>query len=205
MNLIPHEINEDLCSFIGGWYIDDKLCDEIVACHTEVENSGHASNINHPRNYLVSEFLSYPKEIVEEYLKSLYYCHQQYTTLYPASSEKSIGIYGLVNGINVQHYLPNNFYDAWHTERTNSHDFRNRHLVFMTYLNDIDVGGKTLFFHQKISIQPCKGLTIIWPSEWTHLHSGSSTNEHKYVITGWWAYLTGLHINLEHFKDINEK
>ena len=38
---------------------------------------------------------------------------------------------------------------------------------------------------KEIKIQPKKGLTLIWPSEWTHLHKGSITNETKYIITGW--------------------
>ena len=48
----------------------------------------------------------------------------------------------------------------------------NRHLVFMTYLNDVFDEGGTEFFYQKIKAQPRKGLTLIWPVDWTHLHRG---------------------------------
>ena len=35
-----------------------------------------------------------------------------------------------------------------------------------------------------------KGLTLIWPSEWTHTHKGevSSTKE-KIIITGWYNFI----------------
>jgi hypothetical protein len=45
-----------------------------------------------------------------------------------------------------------------------------RHLVFMTYLNDVDDEGGTEFFHQKLVVQPRKGLTLVWPADWTFMH-----------------------------------
>ena len=61
----------------------------------------------------------------------------------------------------------------------------------MTYLNDVDDGG-TEFMHQNIITPAVKGLTLIWPADWTHAHRGviSKTKE-KYIITGWFSYLWG--------------
>ena len=37
-----------------------------------------------------------------------------------------------------------------------------------------------------LAVQPKKGLTLIWPSEWTHAHKGSVLHANdKYIITGW--------------------
>ena len=34
-----------------------------------------------------------------------------------------------------------------------------------------------------------KGLTVIWPSEWTFTHKGHTTiDEDKYIITGWYEF-----------------
>ena len=41
-----------------------------------------------------------------------------------------------------------------------------RHLVFMTYLNDVSDAGGTEFYHQGLVVQPVKGLTLLWPSDW---------------------------------------
>ena len=59
----------------------------------------------------------------------------------------------------------------------------------MTYLNDVDEGGETYFSHYDINIKPKKGLTIIWPAEWTHAHRGNILlGESKYMLTGWMCY-----------------
>ena len=35
-----------------------------------------------------------------------------------------------------------------------------------------------------------KGLTLIWPADWTHVHRGIvSASEEKYIITGWFSFM----------------
>ena len=59
----------------------------------------------------------------------------------------------------------------------------------MTYLNDITDDGETEFFHQKIKIKPEKGLTVIWPADWTFTHRGIPSNTQvKYITTGWMSF-----------------
>ena len=89
---------------------------------------------------------------------------------------------------NIQRYPPNGGYFSWHCERMNPSS-RNRHLVFMTYLNDVEEGGETEFFHQNVKIKPEKGLTLIWSSDWTHVHRGlPAPKEEKTIVTGWYSY-----------------
>ena len=60
----------------------------------------------------------------------------------------------------------------------------------MTYLNDIEEGGETEFYYQKLKVKPRKGLTLIWPVDWTHIHKGHiAPNEEKMIITGWLSFL----------------
>jgi hypothetical protein len=40
----------------------------------------------------------------------------------------------------------------------------------MTYLNAVEDGGGTEFFHQNLVVQPRKGLTLVWPADWTFMH-----------------------------------
>ena len=59
----------------------------------------------------------------------------------------------------------------------------------MTYLNDVTDGGETEFLHQKFKIKPEKGLSIIWPADWTFTHKGVvSPTQTKYIATGWYEY-----------------
>jgi len=94
--------------------------------------------------------------------------------------------------MNIQKYEPGEGYFCWHTERTLPLvETVDRALVFMTYLNDVPDGG-TKFFHQGITTPAKKGLTLIWPVDWTHVHAGQITEKsEKYIITGWINYVRG--------------
>ena len=88
----------------------------------------------------------------------------------------------------VQKYPKGGAYHAWHTERVDKRT-SHRHLVFMTYLNDITDGGETEFLYQKLKVKPRKGLTLIWPTDWTHTHRGvPSPTQEKYIATGWYSF-----------------
>ena len=89
---------------------------------------------------------------------------------------------------NIQHYKPNEGFFGWHCERT-FYASHQRALVFMTYLNDVTDGGETEFYWQKVKTKPIKGKTVIWPTDFTHLHRGiPSPTQHKYIATGWMNY-----------------
>ena len=58
----------------------------------------------------------------------------------------------------------------------------------MTYLNNVPDAG-THFKYQHIKTPAEKGLTLIWPSDFTHTHKGEiSKKEEKYIITGWLGF-----------------
>jgi hypothetical protein len=97
--------------------------------------------------------------------------------------------WGIVENFNIQRYLPNEGFFSWHSERDGDPKTVKRLLVFMTYLNTLKKNGETEFFYQKLKIKPKEGLTLIWPSDWTHLHRGvASEIEKKYIITGWISF-----------------
>jgi hypothetical protein len=59
----------------------------------------------------------------------------------------------------------------------------------MTYLNTVTDEGQTEWFYQNLKIQPQKGLTVIWPVDWTHTHRGiASPTQTKYITTGWLGF-----------------
>jgi hypothetical protein len=60
-----------------------------------------------------------------------------------------------------------------------------RVISFIWYLNDIDVGGDTVFFYDK-NIRPKKGKLVLFPSTWTFPHTGTvPISDDKYIIVGW--------------------
>ena len=60
----------------------------------------------------------------------------------------------------------------------------------MTYLNDvIKIGGETEWYYQNYKVKPKRGLTVIWPTDFTHTHRGIPTvEEKKYIFTGWYVF-----------------
>ncbi|AOV61662.1 DNA endonuclease [Synechococcus phage S-WAM1] len=91
---------------------------------------------------------------------------------------------------NLQYYKPGGGYHMWHCERqSSSRSNTYRHMVWMTYLNDVPDGG-TEWFHQDLYVPAEKGMTVIWPADWTFHHRGrkSDTSE-KIIATGWYHFL----------------
>jgi hypothetical protein len=50
--------------------------------------------------------------------------------------------------------------------------------------------AKTEFFYQNLKVEAQKGLTLIWPAYFTHIHRGiPNTTGTKTIITGWFEYI----------------
>jgi hypothetical protein len=68
------------------------------------------------------------------------------------------------------------------------HSFTNhstRVISFIWYLNNVDIGGDTVFFND-YNIKPEKGKLLLFPSTWTFPHTGSMpVSDDKYIIVGW--------------------
>jgi len=134
-------------------------------------------NLHLNENKIFLKYFQSLKEVTEIYKKTYTYCD-------------NYSPWALREPINFQHYKPGGGFKKWHTERTGGNGLQGkRHLVFMTYLNDVDDEGETDFFYQRIKIKPRKGLTVIWPADWTYTHRGiPSKTQDKFIVTGWFNY-----------------
>jgi Rps23 Pro-64 3,4-dihydroxylase Tpa1-like proline 4-hydroxylase len=74
----------------------------------------------------------------------------------------------------------------WHIDG-GSHDFAQRQLVAVWYLNDVPgPGGETEFLFQDIKVTPEKGKLVLFPPFWTHEHRGVTLEKGvKYIATTW--------------------
>ena len=120
------------------------------------------------------------------YVQELRKCTDQYIEKYPEANYYNK--WGITEKVKIQYYVPGGGYPAWHTERAERNN--NRHLVFMTYLNDVEDGGETEFKLQNLKIKAEKGKTVIWPVDWTYTHRGIiSPKQEKYIVTGWYDFI----------------
>lgn len=88
-------------------------------------------------------------------------------------------------GYAIQRTDPGEYYH-WHIDG-GSHDFSQRQLVAVWYLNDVPgPGGETQFLFQDISIRPEQGKLLLFPPFWTHEHRGNRLQQGvKYIATTW--------------------
>ena len=181
-------------NFIGSWAIEPtSICDDLISYfefNIAKQKSGKiGSGINLDIKDSVDMTIK-PKDILlpenkafQRYFDQLFECYKNYvnkwTFLNKISERLEIGSF------NLQRYKPGQHFKELHTERL-SLDSLHRIFAFMTYLNDVEEGGSTYFSHYDLEIQPKKGLTLIWPAEWTHAHKGNILKAgSKYIITGW--------------------
>jgi len=191
----PHPTNKKN-NFIGGWYIDKNVCTNLIKYFENSSDKkpgvvsiygkpGINKKIKLSTDVCISirnenkEILNYYKElkkVLESYKKKYKYCH-----IYQSK-------WGITENWSLQRYKPKEGYFMRHFERTGGPQV-NRHLVFMTYLNNVNDGGETEFVYQKLKVKPETGLTLIWGADWTFTHRGiMSKTETKYIATGWYSY-----------------
>lgn len=91
-------------------------------------------------------------------------------------------------GYNLQRTLPGEFYH-WHIDG-GSHEFSQRQLVAIWYLNDVaGPGGETEFLFQDVKVNPEEGKLLLFPPFWTHEHRGATLHQGvKYIATTWLVF-----------------
>mmetsp|Transcript_60478 Transcript_60478/g.136701 ORF Transcript_60478/g.136701 Transcript_60478/m.136701 type:complete len:276 (-) Transcript_60478:473-1300(-) len=186
--------------FMGAFVIEDpSVCDDLVKLFESnpqvhkkgvIGRDGRAVVDETKKDSLEISFL--PEDSRPEwrrYLSALQQVMPRYVEKYPYSANY-VGEWGLSSPTNFQHYPPGGGYKVYHTERRDRKEpGASRHLVFMTYMNDVTDQGGTQFFHQNVTVQPVKGLTIVWPADWTFMHRGiASPSQTKQIMTGWFNY-----------------
>ena len=88
-------------------------------------------------------------------------------------------------GYAIQRTNPGEHYH-WHIDG-GSHEFSQRQLVAVWYLNDVaGPGGETEFLFQDVKIAPETGKLLLFPPFWTHEHRGVTLERGvKYIATTW--------------------
>lgn len=176
-------------NFIYSWKIDEKLCDDLIHFYNknkkELGITGHTYHNNQ---------ITVKKDIKDSF-DVFFYNQSQNETIIEYFNQLSMGLTNYMQKYdlrgyevrtepinNIQYYPPGGGYKLWHSERGNK--LRNRVLVYMTYLNTVENGG-TEWYYQNYKTEAIKGLSVIWPAEFTHLHRGIISKQEKYIATGW--------------------
>lgn len=181
-------------TFIGQWYLEDlNTCDALIDFFKTSEEKkqgllGGKILRKDVKDSIDIGVEKLPQDLYTRYFDQLKVIIDQYIDRYEYAL---MAPFNFTQPGNIQYYAPGMGFHLYHCERTEVHPhIATRHLVYMTYLNDVDDGGETDFYYQKLKIKPRKGLTLIWPADWTHTHRGITSNtQEKYIITGWLNYI----------------
>ena len=143
------------------------------------QTSQQESSIKQSTDLVISNKESW-KDIDRELFRSLGQAIIEFRESYPffKGSFKDSG-YGM------QRTNAGEFYH-WHIDG-GSHDFSQRQLVAIWYLNDVaGPGGSTDFSYQDIQVRPETGKLLLFPPFWTHEHRGAVLEQgSKYIATTW--------------------
>ena len=180
-------------NFIGSWIIEDALCEEIIDHFEKTKQSQRQGTSTSGWNLATKNRqditispnkLNLPEnKIYKKYFQSLFECYKDYNLQWPFLS--SIVNHLDIGNCNIRKYESGQHFQKIHCERSSLNSLH-RLFAFMTYLNDVEDGGSTYFNHYDLEIMPRKGLTLLWPAEWTHSHKVNILNSGvKYIITGW--------------------
>lgn len=186
MNSMIGNLGEE--TFIGIDYLEDNLVHDFLEEYKNKKNN-FVSN-GDERGYTMLSSDKLPTLLVQEYLHFLDGLFLDYAKNYKYIFFTGDNYIRASTPFNFQHYKPGKHYANWHPEQgPPEHNKMFRKAVFITYLNDVLEGGETEFLYYKLRVKPKKGLTLIWPAGFTHVHRGfPAPNEEKLILTGWYVY-----------------
>jgi hypothetical protein len=182
-------------SFImSSYFEDDELCDTLIDFFeknpSKISKNSIEENGVQESQRLGAElsFVDLPEEMMNSYLRELTTLLRHYMIHYE-SCDQAVTPWRVLEAPKIQRYGVNEGGYEWFIDRASPEfPFTNRHLTFITFLNDVEIGGELDFFYQDFKVRPKKGLTLFWPSGWTHAHRAlSPLSNSKYVVTGYYS------------------
>ena len=124
-------------------------------------------------------------KIREYVVNAMTICTKRYKKKYPFLND--IDPWMIYDDYNIQKFNDGGGYHKVHCEQ--SLDETSRIIVWMIYLNNAKCG--TRFYYPTRDIRARRGRVVMWPSAWTHPHSGITPNKgDKYIITGWYSFVS---------------
>ena len=181
--------------------LSDKSCDFVIECFEKYKEYTHVGRVARGEHLDVKDSLDLnllklgkllPEFLLDEFKEGLKKSIEKYITKYKLLDDilemdmwKEFAIYPY--GILAKRYTKGKGgFHKWHQDWGPKNDHAYRYLVCMYYLNDVEEGGETGFYHQNIKVKPTKGSLVIFPAYFTHLHKGHvPISSDKYIINFW--------------------
>ena len=184
-----HEVKPGSFIYARANALPPAFCDEVVnrfEVHPEHQHQGRIGqlqsedgSVKKTTDLVVSNKEEW-KDVDEMFFRSLAAALREFRETFPYFKGPFKDM-----GYQVQRYQQGEYYH-WHIDG-GSHDFSQRQLVALWYLNDVPgPGGETEFLYQGISVTPERGKLVLFPPFWTHEHRAVKIEKGvKYIATTW--------------------
>tara|TARA_B110000285_G_scaffold205266_1_gene242903 strand:- start:78 stop:671 length:594 start_codon:yes stop_codon:yes gene_type:complete len=174
--------------FILYFQVPDKICDDLIEYYKKNKDDKHNTDRLWPKEVKEgTDVYCYPASnnlAIRNYLNCMFEGLEAYRKKYKHFNQMTL----ISTAFIIQHYPPKGGYKEWHNERMQAQSVQ-RSLVFMTYLNDLPDGGGTEFaYYPELRLKAKKGISLIWPTDFTHTHRSIISNYEKYIATGWFNH-----------------
>lgn len=182
--------------YIDEHSLSEEICNKIIKIfHEENDNKrlgisqkGYDTNIKNSVDFELTESFRFTN-IMKLLLNELHEAMNQYEIQIDKNSNYNHFKNRLLKttAFQLQHYTKNEGKFVYHSDNNiNTIKNEERVLVYMWYLNDVEIGGETDFINFKI--KPTTGKLVIFPSTWTYPHCANiPISNDKYIITGWFV------------------
>ncbi|MCR6654161.1 MAG: 2OG-Fe(II) oxygenase [Cellvibrionaceae bacterium] len=169
--------------------LDQTLCDAIIAAFDRDRNKwqgkvGRAGETSQQAEIKSSWDLEIPEQgewrgLYQQMHSRIQACTSHYLSASPVLQSFPLQM----TGYKIQMYPRREGYFRWHADSVGK-DAQSRVAAMVLYLNDVDRGGETEFFHQHIKIPPRAGNILLFPAGWNYMHCGQvPESSDKYVIS----------------------
>jgi hypothetical protein len=191
--------------------ISDSICDQMIECfttHSDVAYDGKMQSGYNPKikkstdlNLLNVKQRNITEQVIPSLYKSIEDNLIKYVKQYPLwrhggienESDEVLKEHLFIKYSIWRHdilmkkyHKGTDGFHAWHEDQGFDGPGVKRILVCMFYLNDVEEGGETEFYFQKIKTKPTKGSLVIFPAYFTHLHKGHiPISNDKYICNFW--------------------
>jgi prolyl 4-hydroxylase len=174
--------------------IPDALCDALVTMFEAETSQPHVANMNETYRRCSKLEMPHPNIAETEQLyNELHHILQKFTDKYKNDIGKEGGGPTLNFGTRIEKafmycYKPNTEKPEFFHDHADCWNFNtaSRQVSYILYLNDVEIGGETVFPFYSLRVKPKKGTILMFPPFfiYTH-HADPPLSGNKYVIVTW--------------------
>lgn len=169
--------------------LDKSICQAVISRFNEDENKrlgkiGRSEQIIHEQHTKFSWDLEIHnqgawQDIFQEIHPGINRCIAHYLSQSPVLKAFRLQ----ATGYKIQMYPKNQGHFSWHADSVGK-AARDRVVAMVLYLNDVEHGGETGFFHQNLKVAPRAGQLMLFPTGWNYMHCGHiPISDDKYIIS----------------------